>query len=300
AMREVEQSKSRFTGLTSPIYIRPLLDIPKDILKNYLQSLKVEWVEDPSNEMDKFDRVKMRQNASAFRDVGLTAGRLSRTAKIMSDTALALDWAWQRHMSSALELYPVGCIRFSKSRFLEMPAMLQARLASLMLMSVSGHRYPPDLEKLTNFMDKINIGVSTTLHGGRTHLHNDDCWIGRETRNEPPSFNGSELGAKGLPFRADYELISARGLRLASIGHGGWKAWSAKFQKTKKNCIYPAFIRLAVPALFCGEELVGPVAPLFREDASEVHDKTAEFKVRANFLKEFDTFTFSTDLSDTI
>ncbi|MDE1896585.1 MAG: tRNA lysidine(34) synthetase TilS [Rhodospirillales bacterium] len=59
------------------VLIRPLLDIRSAALREYLREIGMEWVEDPSNQSVKFERVRIRQ-ASAGVSPGNSAGRVAQ------------------------------------------------------------------------------------------------------------------------------------------------------------------------------------------------------------------------------
>ena len=66
------------------IWFRPLIELQRTQLREYLTMNKISWFEDPSNKNMKFDRVKMREAQSFLDSIGLTVSRLSETAQKMS------------------------------------------------------------------------------------------------------------------------------------------------------------------------------------------------------------------------
>lgn len=63
---------------------RPLLGITRAELQAYLRSLGRVWIDDPSNDDLKFDRIKARKMMDALGELGLTSDRLVQTASHMS------------------------------------------------------------------------------------------------------------------------------------------------------------------------------------------------------------------------
>ncbi len=100
---------------------RPFLDHPKSDLVEYCRQRNIDFIEDPSNENDKFMRPRLRKNMEFLEKEGMTAKRLSMTAKRLKRAKSALEQIAQtahkdvileqsdRHISidfKALQQYP--------------------------------------------------------------------------------------------------------------------------------------------------------------------------------------------------
>jgi len=70
---------------------RPLLDLSRVELQAYLRSLGVAWLNDPSNEVTAFERVRLRRQAPARQALGLQDAGLARTAQRMARANSALE-----------------------------------------------------------------------------------------------------------------------------------------------------------------------------------------------------------------
>ena len=75
----------------SPIWVRPLLSVTRQELRDYLADIGQDWIDDPSNDDENFDRVKMRKALPALTELGLTVERLSQTARGLQSSRLALE-----------------------------------------------------------------------------------------------------------------------------------------------------------------------------------------------------------------
>ena len=71
--------------------LRPLLDIPKERLVATCAQYDVQYVEDPTNESEKYARVRLRRSMDALEEEGLTPKRLSVTARRLSRARQALE-----------------------------------------------------------------------------------------------------------------------------------------------------------------------------------------------------------------
>ena len=64
--------------------IRPLLDLPKPRLIATLEAAGLSWREDPSNDRDDFERVRMRKALGVLEGLGITSGAMARSASRLS------------------------------------------------------------------------------------------------------------------------------------------------------------------------------------------------------------------------
>lgn len=73
------------------VLLRPLLDVPKEELVAACAAMDVPFVRDPSNEDDRYARVRLRKAKEVLTEEGLTPKRLSVTAKRLARARHALD-----------------------------------------------------------------------------------------------------------------------------------------------------------------------------------------------------------------
>lgn len=88
---------------------RPLLGVPKARLVATLRQGGHGWVEDPTNEDDRFERVRVRKAFRHLSELGLTAGKIALSARRLCDSEQALQELAQRtgesHGDLVSELY---------------------------------------------------------------------------------------------------------------------------------------------------------------------------------------------------
>ena len=70
---------------------RPLLDVPKERLVATLQSYGARWVDDPSNEDERFERVRVRKMMPLLAELGLSAEKIALSARRLRDAEMAVD-----------------------------------------------------------------------------------------------------------------------------------------------------------------------------------------------------------------
>ena len=75
--------------------VRPLLDISRGVLRDWLTAEKIKWCDDPSNDDPRFDRVRARQMFAKLEELGLTRKRLLQTIDHMQAAHKSLQIAAQ-------------------------------------------------------------------------------------------------------------------------------------------------------------------------------------------------------------
>jgi tRNA(Ile)-lysidine synthase len=71
--------------------VRPLLEIPKADILGFCERERLEFFNDPSNDSEKFARVRLRKAREVLEEEGLSSSRLSVTAKRLARARYALD-----------------------------------------------------------------------------------------------------------------------------------------------------------------------------------------------------------------
>lgn len=91
-MRELDYIRGRATdgrpqGFDVTVR-RPLLDMPKARLVATLKAYDARWVEDPSNEDDRFERVRVRKALAQLGELGLSAEKVALSARRLRDVEI--------------------------------------------------------------------------------------------------------------------------------------------------------------------------------------------------------------------
>jgi tRNA(Ile)-lysidine synthase len=144
--------------------LRPLLNITKCQIVDYLQSHGAEWVEDPSNSNEKYDRVMVRkylQNCNS-----LFSKRLVGTAQHMARAKRSLEESTARLSVLCHNIYPAAYAIIDLLKYRQMPEEEALRLLVSNLMTISGAEVKPRFESVKNLYAQILTGkLGKTLHG---------------------------------------------------------------------------------------------------------------------------------------
>ena len=161
------------------IWFRPLLTFRRAELRQFLKSKRIKWVDDPSNDDDRFDRIKMRNAQSALDDLGLTVDRLVETATRMSTARRALERISKDHATRVMSPTKLGTVKIDIAAFNSLPLELRYRLFAHALKWVSGSIYRPRFDALLESAAKLSTGQDHTLLG--CHI-TSDCAVGEVCR----------------------------------------------------------------------------------------------------------------------
>jgi tRNA(Ile)-lysidine synthase len=154
---------------------RPLLDAGRAELRDWLRGRGIGWVDDPSNDDDRYLRVKARKALVALGPLGITAERLAEVAGHLArvQDALAVQVAaaarWIEEQSGALR---IGAGLWGE------PAEVQRQLVVQALLCLTGADYAPRAAEVERLMATMVAGRDATLAGCRFRKG----WLMREPR----------------------------------------------------------------------------------------------------------------------
>lgn len=199
--------------------VRPLLNVPRAALASMLRSQKLDWIEDPSNELERFERVRIRGARAARDALGLDDEKLALTAKRAQRASAALESVLLREVRTAgrlLELSPLGYADADVRWLLQFDEELRLRLFARLIASVGGQDGPVPLGSLEDRLEAWQAGSETgrgfTLHGGLVETRNNRVLVMRE----PPD------------ARTSRELLPVRLGALPLTGHTETR-WDNRF-----------------------------------------------------------------------
>jgi tRNA(Ile)-lysidine synthase len=174
-----------------PIWIvRPLLDVSRADIRAYLLANHIQWVDDPSNENDAFERVMVRKelqsSSDAFRQQILNVSRDAAIERIeVAGQAAALC---AMHVQ---EILP-GLVRIGAGAFLDAPnSVLQLLLRTLMAYT-GGESSSGDAAIAEGIMQQVNSagfakGLTPwrdTSNGTLIEIRQSGVYLMREQRNQ--------------------------------------------------------------------------------------------------------------------
>lgn len=231
--------------------VRPCLGFSKASLVAFLETRELPFVQDPSNQADRFDRVKIRKFLEKPPLDGFTPVRLAETAARLRRTRDALEYYEHEWLSRSVKQNPDGSIILNVAALQSAPEEIVLRGLASCCRIISGQGYVPRMEKLEraalamqapDFQGQTLYGVQ--MQGadggsilmfrelaaveGRIRVKDGACWDNRFDISAGDDIAGLEIGALGLE---------------------GW-AEAVKLWPELRSSEMPFAARLVLPALF--------------------------------------------------
>lgn len=160
-------------------WVRPVLLQRRQDLRDYLQRLGIGWIDDPTNEDLRFDRVKIRKAMQVLADLGLDAERLAGTAQDLQFARIALEHQ-TRDAAERITTVENGDVVLDHMQYRRLPVEIGARLFSHALCWVSSAEYRPRRMALIDAEYSADIGKVSTLHGCLITANKNEIRITRE------------------------------------------------------------------------------------------------------------------------
>lgn len=166
--------------------IRPLLGESRESLRFYLETLQGRWVDDPTNEDDRFERARLRKALGLLEKEGLYRQSLVDAAGRMARARDALRSVTAKRAERIVLTGPLGCLLVRRDPFRDTEEELRYRLLSGALMWVSGAIYPPRSDALEDLVERVLSGGGGTLHGCDVRIEPETIRISREANATLP------------------------------------------------------------------------------------------------------------------
>jgi tRNA(Ile)-lysidine synthase len=217
---------------------RPLLGDRRETLRGYLRGLGQPWIDDPSNDDERFERVRIRKALPVLRELGVTADGLSRfanEARAVSEGLAAAAAAWCGHH---IKGFDEGYCLVPLADFQTQPDAIRSRILGRLVAAYGSGQgaEPAELALLSAWAG--GVGSRRTLGGALIGRRRDHLIIGRE----PGRIGGESLivrdGGIGL-WDHRFEVRAAPGSRITALGTG-------RLNRVKS---LPAFVQNALPAV---------------------------------------------------
>jgi tRNA(Ile)-lysidine synthase len=161
--------------------LRPLLSISRQALRDYLAALDQDWIEDPSNEDRRFERVRVRQAMSGLLPHGVTPERLAALAEASARTNILLERLAGQWLARWLKEQDWGICHAPREPFLALPEPLQQHILARIIGHYGGGEAKPEAEELRRAARWVAEGpIRCTLGGAVLGRRKQAFWVTRE------------------------------------------------------------------------------------------------------------------------
>nr|WP_246220340.1 tRNA lysidine(34) synthetase TilS [Parvibaculum indicum] len=188
--------------------LRPLLDVPRARLAAGVAKAGLTPAQDPSNEDERYERVRLRRALPQLAEIGLDAATLARSAERMARAREALDGEAARFMSLHGLQTDWGSALIEREALAAAPDEIALRVLARLGRTVGGGAFPPRDEALRAILDAVRAGG---LGRGRT-------------------LSGCKFADKGRHVAVTRELAAARGAAPLALSPGDEGVWDGRFR----------------------------------------------------------------------
>ncbi len=160
-------------------FVRPLLDQTRAFLRSYLTAKGVVWIDDPTNEDPRYERVRIRKALDQLRPLGLTPQVICETTKNLAAARSTLGWyaCAEARQHGRID---AGDVVFSRAGFATLQPEIARRLLQQALVWVAGTEYPPRRRAIALALQAIHAGTGMTLNGCKVALTGQSIRVFRE------------------------------------------------------------------------------------------------------------------------
>lgn len=160
---------------------RPFLNQTRAELRAWLNRRGLRWIDDPSNDNDRYARVKARRALKALAPLGITVQRLSAVVGNLA-AAQGVVKAAVADTACALVTETAGALRFEGAAFRQCDPEVARLLLIAMIRWLTGGPYPPRRDQLSGLTEAITAGRDATLGGCRFRQKDGTVTVSREAR----------------------------------------------------------------------------------------------------------------------
>lgn len=178
--------------------LRPLLSVTKARLKAFLLQRGKTWIEDPSNENDAFERIRVRKALGVLKSVGLSPAAIATSARRLSSARDALDVAVLRILEDErlVRLDDMGFAQIARETWVGTDSALspfvRLRLLSQIVAAVGGASEPQSLKSMEAIARDLEAAMQegrsfgATIGRAQLRTAGSGLLIVREEHREPP------------------------------------------------------------------------------------------------------------------
>ena len=161
--------------------LRPLLGVTRGRLRTTLVARGLKWFDDPSNEDERFERIRMRRALAVLEPLGIDTESIALSARRLARASEALDLAARDLCRSAVTWHRTGYGELDLAAFAAAPEELRLRVLQMLVWQLGSHDMPKmaALERVVGWIAG-GSGRARTLAGCRIVKRKRYLLLGRE------------------------------------------------------------------------------------------------------------------------
>jgi tRNA(Ile)-lysidine synthase len=242
--------------------IRPLLTISKVRLMATLSQRHQAFLDDPSNQSDKFTRSRLRKILSSLESEGGTASRLAQVAYRSGLSRAALDEIVNDVLVRNASLHGEGYISLKKSALEDTPKDIALRVLMRTIQCIGGNAYPPRQKSLEPLLKALQREENPKTLGNCYFLpRKKTIIICREAIQIPEAFpiphtDSHFVWNERFMFKSIKSLPQDSQYLVRPFGEKGLHILPADFCPTEPQENIPGPVLYTLPAIWNKEKLV--------------------------------------------
>lgn len=238
----------RADGIT---WLRPFLDAGRGDLRAALQEIGATWVEDPSNDDPRFDRIRVRGAMAGLAEIGVDAATLSAVARNMQTARDALDAVTAEALGAHATLMG-GDVVIQRAGFAAQTSEIRRRMLLEALKWVASAAYGPRASALGDLETTVMGGGRHTVHGCLIDADKTTITIGREWNaiSGVTAQIGQVWDGRWVVSGPENNVLS-----IAGLGGEGWVRLRSEIEPT-----LPRQAAITTPAVWSGKDLIAAPA----------------------------------------
>ncbi|MFN7038613.1 MAG: tRNA lysidine(34) synthetase TilS [Alphaproteobacteria bacterium] len=238
--------------------VRPLLGFKKQQLYQYAISKKLNWIEDPSNQSDKYRRNIVRKKLN---DNNVSSEKLANTAKNLGRARVSLEKICAIHLVKLVKIFSLGYAVIDFKHFIILPEEEALTILSQVIRTIGSDAIGLRLNSLERLYQKLRTGnLYSTQTLGECKIsfleNKKDIIIYREIRHKQPKIT---FETNSINFDNKFKIILQENLEFSNTK---WdyltnQAWN-KIVKVNKDLkdIFPKIILPTLPCLIKDSEIL--------------------------------------------
>ena len=192
-------------------WLRPMLDVERADLRDWLLRREIGWVDDPSNDNSDFDRVRIRK---VIAELGIDTPSLAMAARNLNDARNALA-LYAAEISRGAEARR-GTLTLMRGALRNAPTEVQRRIIVAASRWVTGADYPPRRAAVAHALAGLTAGSRVTLDGAM--LESDGERL-RVLREPAAAVRASAASGKPLIWDNRWRIDGVEdGQQIAAVG----------------------------------------------------------------------------------
>jgi tRNA(Ile)-lysidine synthase len=198
-------------------WMRPLLNHTRDELRRYLLRQGIDWIDDPTNDDDRYERARARKALAALHPVGISAERLVKVIGHLQSAQEALQDRFAQFLGDEMD-ETAGALIIRFEPFFAAPDEFRRRFLAGAIRWMNGGARAPRSPRIATLEQALSEGRAATLGGVQARIRRDHIILCREadaagravangsvwdhrwqvTGPMPPGYAIRALGAAGL------------------------------------------------------------------------------------------------------